>query len=169
MFSVQRISNEPNKQAKSLLPVTRLGGRGCCYTNVSLRYTKPKITHCFLRFASTYSGWVCVRVCVRLFCLRITSAIDYVCAIRKILVQAAIWILRIVPAVRSSDIVLVFQNWTEFLSWVFCFVVVASAVLLDDVVVERPERDLVLLSCFHSSLCEFNTSHGHTCCTRSED
>lgn len=40
-----------------------------------------------------------MRVCVRLFCLRITSAIDYVRAIRKILVQAAIWILRIVPAV----------------------------------------------------------------------
>lgn len=120
MFSVQRISNEPNKQAKSLLPVTRLGGRGGCYTNVSLRYTKPKITHCFLRFASTYSGWVCVRVCVcvRLFCLRITSAIDYVCAIRKILVQAAIWILRIVPAVPR---ILYFKTELNFfLGFLFC-------------------------------------------------
>lgn len=108
MFSVQRISNEPNKQAKSLLPVTRLGGRGGCYTNVSLRYTKPKITHCFLRFASTFSNCMCVCALVLLadyFCHRLR-----VCDKKN--TRTSGYLNTAHCSCRSSDIV--FQNWAEF-------------------------------------------------------
>lgn len=133
---------------------------------------KPKITHCFLRFASTYSGWVCVCVRVRAlvmladyFCHRLR-----VCDKKNTRTYKAIWILCIVPAIS-------FRYCISKLSWFLCFVLlcfssVSLAVCLSCWCCWTPllnQRDLVLLSCFHSSLCEFNTSHGHTCCTRSGD
>lgn len=105
--------------------------------------TKPKITHCFVRFASTYLGSVCRS---NMFCLRITFAIDYVRAIRETTYRH-IWMPSIVLRYCIS----------KLSSAQLCLCVCVSVCLC----AWNALKVLVLLSCFHSSLCEFNTFLAH--------